>query len=121
MVGNAAHSLHPIAGQGFNLSLRDVAALADTLADIALTSGDVGDERKLAVYVQGRRRDQMGTTLFTDFLTRVFTNPLASIGLARNAGLLALELFPPARHLLTRRNMGLAGRLPRLARGIPLV
>ncbi|MGH8377379.1 MAG: FAD-dependent monooxygenase, partial [Gammaproteobacteria bacterium] len=120
VVGNAAHSLHPIAAQGFNLSLRDVATLADTLAGIAANGGDVGDELQLAAYVQARRRDQTGTALFTDFLTRVFTNPLASVGLARNAGLLALELFPPARRHLTRRNMGIAGRLPRLAHGAKL-
>ncbi|MGH8414541.1 MAG: 2-octaprenyl-6-methoxyphenyl hydroxylase [Gammaproteobacteria bacterium] len=120
VVGNAAHSLHPIAAQGFNLSLRDVATLADTLAGIAANGGDAGDERALAAYVQARRRDQTGTALFTDFLTRVFTNPLVSIGLARNAGLLALELFPPARRHLTRRNLGIAGRLPRLARGVKL-
>ncbi|MGB9430002.1 MAG: 2-octaprenyl-6-methoxyphenyl hydroxylase [Gammaproteobacteria bacterium] len=120
IVGNAAHSLHPIAGQGFNLSLRDVAALADTLAEITANGGDAGDAQRLDVYVRARRRDQTGTTLFTDFLTRVFNNPLTSVRLARNAGLLALELFPPARHLLARHNLGVAGRLPRLARGVKL-
>ncbi|MGH8283010.1 MAG: 2-octaprenyl-6-methoxyphenyl hydroxylase [Gammaproteobacteria bacterium] len=121
VAGNAAHSLYPIAAQGFNLSLRDVAVLADTLAGISANGGDVGDERQLAAYVRARHHDQTGTALFTDFLTRVFTNPLATIGLARNAGLLALELFPLARRHLTRRNMGIAGRLPRLARGVKLV
>ncbi|MGA9852571.1 MAG: 2-octaprenyl-6-methoxyphenyl hydroxylase [Gammaproteobacteria bacterium] len=120
IVGNAAHSLHPIAAQGFNLSLRDVMALADTLAEVAANGGDVGDQHHLAAYAQGRRRDQMGTTLFTDFLTRVFTNPLASVGLARNTGLLGLELFPAVRHRLTRSNMGITGRLPRLLRGMKL-
>ena len=118
VVGNAAHSLHPIAGQGFNLSLRDVAVLADTLGDIAASGGDVGEEQRLAAYIRARRCDQLGTSLFTDFLARVFINPLPPVAWARNAGLLALELLPPARHLLTRRNMGLAGRLPRLARGV---
>lgn len=118
LVGNAAHSLHPIAGQGFNLSLRDIAALADVLADITAVGGDLGDERQLAAYVRTRRRDQMSTTLFTDMLTRVFTNPLASIGWARNLGLLGLDFFPVVRHRLARRNMGIAGRLPRLARGL---
>jgi 2-octaprenyl-6-methoxyphenol hydroxylase len=118
MVGNAAHSLHPIAGQGFNLSLRDIAALADILADISAAGGDLGDARALDAYVRSRRRDQIGTTYFTDMLTRVFTNPLTAVGLMRNLGLLGLELFPPARHRLTRINMGIAGRLPRLARGL---
>ncbi|HVA54715.1 MAG TPA: 2-octaprenyl-6-methoxyphenyl hydroxylase [Gammaproteobacteria bacterium] len=118
VVGNAAHSLHPIAGQGFNLSLRDIAALADTLADIIAVGGDPGDLRRLGAYIQTRRSDQTSTMLFTDMLARVFTNPLASVGWARNLGLLGLELFPPARHRLARHNMGINGRLPRLARGL---
>ncbi|HVC29405.1 MAG TPA: 2-octaprenyl-6-methoxyphenyl hydroxylase [Gammaproteobacteria bacterium] len=118
VVGNAAHSLHPIAGQGFNLSLRDIAALADSLADINASGGDPGDEHQLRAYIQMRRRDQTSTTLFTDMLTRVFTNPLASVGWVRNLGLLGLELFPPVRHRFARLNMGIDGRLPRLARGL---
>ncbi|MDE2091785.1 MAG: 2-octaprenyl-6-methoxyphenyl hydroxylase [Gammaproteobacteria bacterium] len=118
VVGNAAHSLHPIAGQGFNLSLRDIAALADTLAEITAAGGELGDAHRLGAYIQMRRRDQTGTTLFTDMLTRVFTNPLALVGWARNLGLLGLELFPPARHRLARLNMGINGRQPRLARGL---
>lgn len=118
VVGNAAHSLHPIAGQGFNLSLRDIATLADTLADISAAGGDLGDEHGLAEYIRARRRDQMGTTYFTDMLTRVFTNPLMAVSLARNLGLLGLEFFPSARHEFARINMGIAGRLPRLARGL---
>ena len=120
VVGNAAHSLHPIAGQGFNLSLRDVAALADTLAESAGSGGDVGEQQRLAAYVRARRRDQTGTTLFTDFLTRVFSNPLLPVVWARNAGLLALELLPPVRQLLARHSMGLTSRMSRLARGAPL-
>jgi 2-octaprenyl-6-methoxyphenol hydroxylase len=120
IAGNAAHSLHPIAGQGFNLSLRDVAALAETLAEIVQAGGDVGSDERLAGYVAARRRDQTGTALFTDFLTRVFSNPLLPVRMLRNAGLLSLELVPPLRQLLMRHNMGLAGRLPRLARGISL-
>lgn len=121
IAGNAAHSLHPIAGQGFNLSLRDVAALAETLADIVRDGGDVGQDARLAGYVAARRRDQTGTILFTDFLTRIFTNPLLPARLLRNLGLLGVELMPPLRHALMRHNMGLSGRLPRLARGIPLL
>jgi 2-octaprenyl-6-methoxyphenol hydroxylase len=121
IAGNAAHSLHPIAGQGFNLSLRDVAALAETVAEIVQAGGDVGRDERLAGYVAARRRDQTGTALFTDFLTRVFSNPLLPIRVLRNAGLLSLELIPPLRHALMRHNLGLAGRLPRLARGVSLL
>ncbi|MDE2235498.1 MAG: 2-octaprenyl-6-methoxyphenyl hydroxylase [Gammaproteobacteria bacterium] len=120
IVGNAAHSLHPIAGQGFNLSLRDVALLADCLADIRAAGGDPGAARPLQAYVRARRGDQLGTALFTDMLTRVFANPLAVVGCLRNLGLMGLELLPPARRRFTRINMGIAGRLPRLARGLPV-
>ncbi|HEX5340711.1 MAG TPA: 2-octaprenyl-6-methoxyphenyl hydroxylase [Gammaproteobacteria bacterium] len=121
IAGNAAHSLHPIAGQGFNLSLRDVAVLAETLAEIVQAGGDVGCDARLAGYVAARRRDQTGTALFTDFLTRVFGNPLLPVRLLRNVGLLSLECLPPLRHALLRHNMGLAGRLPRLTRGVKLI
>jgi 2-octaprenyl-6-methoxyphenol hydroxylase len=120
IAGNAAHSLHPIAGQGFNLSLRDVAVLAETLAEIVRAGGDIGQDARLAGYVAARRRDQTGTVLFTDFLTRVFSNPLLPVRVLRNAGLLSLELVPSLRLTLMRHNMGLAGRLPRLARGVSL-
>ena len=120
IAGNAAHSLHPIAGQGFNLSVRDVAVLAETLADIAGKGGDVGSDARLARYVSTRRADQTGTILFTDFLTRVFVNPLLPVRLLRNAALLGLELCPPVRQALMRHNMGMSGRQPRLARGVPL-
>lgn len=120
IVGNAAHSLHPVAGQGFNLSLRDVAALAEVLAEGVSRGDPVGDGRQLAAYAQVRRRDQLATTVFTDLLTRVFANPLAAVGAARNAGLLALELSLSARHRFIRHNMGIAGRLPRLARGMAI-
>ena len=120
IVGNAAHSLHPIAGQGFNLSLRDVALLADCLAGIHASGGDPGEARQLDAYVQARRGDQQATALFTDVLTRVFANPLAGVACLRNLGLMGLELAPPARRWFTRINMGIAGRLPRLACGLPV-
>jgi 2-octaprenyl-6-methoxyphenol hydroxylase len=120
IVGNAAHSLHPIAGQGFNLSLRDIAALAEVIADAVAAGGDPGDAALLARYQAWRAGDQRETMLFTDGLTRVFGNPLGSVALARNLGLLAFDLLPPVKQLLARHTMGLAGRLPRLARGLPL-
>ena len=118
IIGNAAHALHPIAGQGFNLSLRDVAMLAEVLADAR--GSDLGAPEVLARYVDARGGDQRGTALFTDILNRIFANPLKSVAWGRNAGLLALELMPTARRMLLRHNMGLGGRLPKLARGLPL-
>ena len=117
VLGNAAHSLSPIAAQGFNLSLRDVEALAATLAAAAERGADIGDESVLAVYTKNRRRDQTATTVFTDLLTRTFSNPLSSVGMARNAGLLGLELLPSLRRQFLRRSAGLSQRLPRMARG----
>jgi 2-octaprenyl-6-methoxyphenol hydroxylase len=118
IVGNAAHALHPVAAQGFNLSVRDVAMLAEVLADAR--GGDFGAPEVLARYVDARKNDQRGTALFTDILNRIFANPLTSVAWGRNAGLLAMELMPTARRGLMRRNMGLDGRLPKLARGLPL-
>lgn len=120
IIGNAAHSLHPIAGQGFNLSLRDVAVLADVLAEAVRGGKDLGAVELLTRYVDSRVRDQRGTAVFTDFLNRIFANPLTTVAWGRNAGLLALELLPGVRRALLRHNMGLAGTLPRLARGLPL-
>ncbi len=120
IIGNAAHSLHPIAGQGFNLSLRDVAMLAEVISDAHRDGKDLGSAEVLARYVDARGGDQEGTALFTDLLNRVFANPLLSVAFGRNAGLLAMELLPPARRMFLRKNMGLDGRLPKLARGLPL-
>jgi 2-octaprenyl-6-methoxyphenol hydroxylase len=118
IIGNAAHALHPVAAQGFNLSVRDVAMLAEVLADAR--GGDLGAPDVLARYVDARKGDQRGTALFTDILNRIFANPLTSVAWGRNAGLLAMELMPTARRALMRKNMGLDGHLPKLARGLPL-
>jgi 2-octaprenyl-6-methoxyphenol hydroxylase len=120
IIGNAAHTLHPIAGQGFNLGLRDVAALAEVVVDANRANDDFGDERVLQRYAHWRRWDQRGTILFTDGLTRLFGNPLAPLQVARNLGLLAFDLLPPVKRLLSRHTMGTEGRLPRLARGLAL-
>jgi len=120
IIGNAAHALHPIAGQGFNLGLRDVAALADVLVDAVGRGQDLGEPAVLTGYEQWRHRDQEVVGLATDALVRLFTNPLPPLQVARDLGMLALELLPPARRQLGRAAMGLGGRLPRLARGLRL-
>ncbi len=120
IIGNAAHALHPIAAQGFNLSVRDVAMLAEVIADAHRDGQDLGAPEVLARYVQARAGDQKGTALFTDLLNRLFANPLATVAFGRNAGLLAMELMPTARRTFLKHNMGLAGQLPKLARGLPL-
>ncbi len=120
LVGNAAHTLHPVAGQGFNLGIRDVAALAEVVVEAQRRGEDPGSEAVLRRYEQWRRNDRRGVALATDSLVRLFSNRWPPLRLGRNLGLVGLELCPPARHGLARAAMGLAGRLPRLARGVPL-
>jgi len=120
LVGNAVHTLHPIAGQGFNLGARDVAVLAEVIVDALRAGEDPGALAVLERYARWRRQDHRNVTLFTDGLARLFSLPLPLLGTVRGAGLLAFDLLPPAKRLLTRMTMGRAARLPRLARGLPL-
>lgn len=120
LVGNAAHTLHPIAGQGFNLGARDIAALAEVLVDAVRNGEDPGALRVLNRYAEWRHADHQSVTVFTDGLARLFTLPVPALGLVRSTGLLALDLLPPAKRLLTRMTMGRGGKVPRLARGLPL-
>lgn len=101
-LGNAAQTLHPVAGQGFNLALRDVWALASLLQR---HPGDPGDPTLLARYGQARRLDRRGTIGFTDGLVRLFSNDNPLLHHARGAGLLALDIFPPLRHFVAKRMM----------------
>ncbi|MCX4188238.1 2-octaprenyl-6-methoxyphenyl hydroxylase [Methylophaga sp. OBS4] len=117
LIGNAAHSLHPIAGQGFNLGLRDVAVLADLLAD---EEGDCGDMRILQNYQQWRQQDQDQVIRATDRLVRLFSNDFSLLGHLRGAGLTLLDNLPFAKSWLARKSMGLAQKQPRLGRGIRL-
>jgi 2-octaprenyl-6-methoxyphenol hydroxylase len=120
VIGNAAHTLHPVAGQGFNLGLRDAAALAQVLVEALRTGADPGAPEVLSAYARWREPDQSQVALFTDSMVRVFSSHSALFALARNAGLLALDLLPGLKAGLAHRAMGLAGRQPRLALGLPL-
>lgn len=123
LLGNAAHAIHPIGAQGFNLGLRDVAVLAELLADARASdpAADVGDAGLLKAYSDWRAPDQAGTIGYTDGLARLFANPTPLAGLARSVGLLAHALLPPLRRQLAIRAMGYRGRVPRLAMGESLV
>jgi 2-octaprenyl-6-methoxyphenol hydroxylase len=118
LLGNAAQSLHPVAGQGFNLALRDVADLAEVLASGA--EGDPGAAAALAEYAARRRQDRSGVIGFTDALVRVFGNTHPAVVAARDAGLLLFDLLPPAKRALARVSLGFGARSARLARGLPL-
>ena len=100
-IGNSAQTLHPVSGQGFNLGLRDAWELAETL--LTQTGSDPGDPAPLVAYSRRRQLDRRGSMAFTDGLVRVFSNDLPPLRLARGAGLLALDLFPPLRHFVAKR------------------
>jgi 2-octaprenyl-6-methoxyphenol hydroxylase len=124
LVGNAANELHPVAAQGFNLGLRDVAALCDCIADTLRDGGEpavIGDDRLLGSYAEWRRADHRKVVQFTDGLVRLFGSEHEPLRALRTLGMLGFDLVPGVRGLFARHTMGLAGRLPRLSRGVPLV
>jgi 2-octaprenyl-6-methoxyphenol hydroxylase len=122
LLGNAAHGLHPVAAQGFNLGMRDVAALCDCIADAQRGGGDIdpGDEQLLARYASWRSSDQNKLVRFTDGLVRLFGSSRPPLRVLRNIGMLGFDLVPGVRSIFAKHTMGLAGRLPRLSRGVPL-
>jgi 2-octaprenyl-6-methoxyphenol hydroxylase len=117
LIGNAAQALHPIAGQGFNLGLRDAALLAEVIAG---ATGDVGAPELLRKFSDWRAADRGGVIRFTDGLVRLFGSRLPGVSLMRGLGLVAFDLSPPAKRALARVSLGFGGPTPRLARGLPL-
>lgn len=107
VLGNAAHSLHPIAGQGYNLSLRDTLALAEVLQGSA---APLGDFATLQRYLDSQQGDQQLTVGFSDQATRLFSNAQPLLAAGRNLGLLGLDLLPPAKRWFARQAMGLGTR-----------
>ena len=122
LIGNAAHGLHPVAAQGFNLGLRDVAALCDCIADLRRESDsfDPGGALLLERYANWRRDDQNKLVRFTDGLVKLFGSSRRPLRALRNVGMLGFDFIPGVRSVFARHTMGLAGRLPRLSRGLPL-
>lgn len=117
LVGDAAHAIHPIAGQGLNMGIRDIAALAEVIVDARRLGRDIGEADILAAYARWRRFDNMTLAVVTDVMNRLFSNDVAPLRLARDAGLAAVNATPPLRRFFMRHAMGTVGDLPRLVRG----
>jgi 2-octaprenyl-6-methoxyphenol hydroxylase len=117
LIGNASQALHPVAGQGFNLGLRDAAALAELLASDA---ADPGSADLLARFAAWRAADRRGVVRFTDGLVKLFGDRRPHVRAARDLGLLLFDIVPPVKSALARVSAGFGGRTPRLARGLRL-
>lgn len=120
LVGEAAHVIHPIAGQGLNIGIRDIAALAELIIDRRRLGLDIGDDAVLQRYERWRRSDAVLLAAVTDGLNRLFSNTVAPVKAARGMGLAVVNRLPPLKRLLMRHAMGTLGDRPRLARGEPL-
>jgi 2-octaprenyl-6-methoxyphenol hydroxylase len=117
LVGDAAHTMHPIAGQGLNIGLRDVAALAEVLVEAKRLGLDPGTATVLERYQRWRRFDNQVLMTVTDSLNRLFSNDLAPVRLVRDVGLAAVNRIEPLKRFFMRHAMGTVGELPRLLRG----
>lgn len=117
LIGDAAHGIHPIAGQGLNLGLRDIAALTEALVEARRLGLDPGQADVLERYARWRRTDTLVLSAVTDGLTRLFSNDIAPLRIARDLGLGVVERLPPLKKLFMRHAMGDLGTLPRLLRG----
>jgi 2-octaprenyl-6-methoxyphenol hydroxylase len=114
LAAEAAHGIHPIAGQGLNLGFRDIAALVDLIVPAVKTGRDPGGDEILEKYQRARRLDNMAMAGATDILNRLFSNDIAPVGLARRAGLRLVARMPKARRFFMIQAMGAAGLLPAL-------
>jgi 2-octaprenyl-6-methoxyphenol hydroxylase len=117
LVGDAARGIHPIAGQGWNLALRDVASIAEIVLDRLRLGLDPGDALALERYAARRRFDGMALMAVTDGINRLFANDVLPVRLAREAGLAAVQRMAPLKRYFMRHAMGLVGNLPRAMRG----
>ncbi|UDG81405.1 2-octaprenyl-6-methoxyphenol hydroxylase [Candidatus Profftia lariciata] len=106
LIGNAAQTLHPIAGQGFNLGLRDVMSLAEIIVQAEIQGYDIGSYKVLSQYQKRRRPDQQATISVTDGLIHIFSNRLLPFVIGRNLGMIAMTLIPQLRETLIRRALG---------------
>jgi len=118
LLGNSAHTLHPIAGQGFNIGLRDIAALYDLIQQAQNRQQDIGSESLLKDYVKQRQPDWQQIITATDSLVRLFSNDFLPLVFARNKGLCLLDKLPFVKERLTSVAMGFSGESAKLTRGL---
>jgi len=116
IIGNAAHALHPVAGQGYNLALRDVAELAELIVD----ADDPGHSLLLSEYHAKRLKDMHTVYRITDSLVKVFSNKFSALGHLRAMGLISVNLLAPVRSIMARQSMGLLGRMNKMQRRLSL-
>jgi 2-octaprenyl-6-methoxyphenol hydroxylase len=112
LVGNAVHQLHPVAGQGFNLGLRDVVQLADMLISQQHQGADIGEQNFLHAYARQRKQDHDKVITFTNGLVRIFSNQWLPLAVARNTGLALLDLMPSVKTVFAKHAMGMNTRMP---------
>jgi 2-octaprenyl-6-methoxyphenol hydroxylase len=120
LVGDAAHVVHPIAGQGLNLGLKDVAALAEVVVEAMRLGLDHGGADVLGRYQAWRRLDTASMAAMTDGLNRLFSNDFAPVRALRDLGLGLVDRAGPVKSALIRTAAGLAGRGPKLLSGLPI-
>ena len=117
LVGDAAHVIHPIAGQGLNMGLKDVAALAEVVVDAARFGMDFGQADVLERYQRWRRFDTMAMGVATNSLNVLFSNDIAPLRTVRDIGLGLVDRLPPLKEMFIRQAAGLSGEVPRLLKG----
>ena len=120
LVGDAAHTIHPLAGQGVNLGLADVASLAEVLLDAVAAGRDIGSNKVLRRYERWRRADSLSLFVAMDGIKRLFGSDVPALRWLRNLGLTLTHKAEPVKNHVVRSAMGLAGALPRLSKGLPL-
>ncbi len=121
LAGNAAHAIHPLAGQGLNLGVSDAAALAEVLMEARADRRDIGEMAVLRRYERWRKADNVAVMAAMDGFKRLFSNDSVPLSLMRNLGLSLADHAGPAKNMMIRRAMGLTGDLPRLSRGFSLM
>ncbi|WP_284877119.1 UbiH/UbiF/VisC/COQ6 family ubiquinone biosynthesis hydroxylase [Brevundimonas sp. MEB006b] len=121
LIGDAAHGVHPVAGQGLNMGLKDAAALAEVLAEAARLGEDIGSETVLERYARWRRFDTAALAAGFDAFVRLFSNDIAPVRLARDLGMAAVNRIGPLRRAFMQEAGGATGDLPRLLRGEAVV